>query len=85
MNRRWTIRSKKLLSVAVGAAVLIATPALASKAHKKKTAGPRTHTSQTQLSYDANTIYGWEGQYRGADPDANIRFQLLRDQNLGRD
>jgi hypothetical protein len=27
-------------------------------------------------------IYGWAGQYRGTDPDPNIRFQLMRDQNL---
>jgi hypothetical protein len=38
---------------------------------------PKTDTSQIQPP-----IYGWAGQYRGTDPDPNIRFQLMRDQNL---
>ncbi|MGA8002440.1 MAG: hypothetical protein WCA05_12365 [Pseudolabrys sp.] len=73
----------KLFSAVVGAAALIATPVLASKAHKRKVSGPDAHASRTQRSYDVNAIYGWEGQYRGWDPDPNIRFQLMRDQNLG--
>ena len=72
----------KLLSAVVNAAVLIATPALASKAHKRKVSGADPHASRTQRAYDGNAIYGWAGQYRGWDPDPNIRFQLMRDQNL---
>ncbi len=74
----------KLLSAAVSVAALIATPALASKAHKRKVSGPNAHASQIQRAYDVNAVYGWDGRYRGADPDPNIRFQLMRDQNLGR-
>jgi len=66
----------KVFSVAVGVAVLIAAPAQAGKVSKKMSA-PRAHTSQPQAP-----IYGWAGQYRGTDPDPNIRFQLIRDQNL---
>jgi hypothetical protein len=72
----------KLLSAVVSAAALLATPAFASKAHKKKVSGPDAHASRTQRAYDGNAIYGWAGQYRGWDPDPNIRFQLMRDQNL---
>ena len=72
----------KRLSAVVGAATLIATPALASKPNKKRASGPESHSSRIQPAYEGNAIYGWEGQYRGWDPDANIRFQLLRDQNL---
>ncbi len=67
----------KVLSVAVGLAALIAASAQAENVTKKKTPAPRVVTSQTQAP-----IYGWAGQYRGTDPDPNIRFQLMRDQNL---
>jgi len=64
----------KVLSVAVGLAALIAAPAQAENATKKKSLAPRMATSQTQAP-----IYGWSGQCRGTDPDPNIRFQLMRD------
>jgi hypothetical protein len=67
----------KVLSAAVGVLALIAMPAQAGNVSKKKTSAPRVHTFQTQAP-----IYGWAGQYRGTDPDPNIRFQLIRDQNL---
>jgi len=67
----------KALCVAVGVAALMAAPAQAGKASKKKTSAPRAYTSQ-----NGAPIYGWAGQYRGTDPDPNIRFQLMRDQNL---
>jgi hypothetical protein len=72
----------KLLLVVVSAAALIATPALASKAHKRKAAAHDAYTTQSQRANDGKAIYGWAGQYRGWDPDPNIRFQLMRDQNL---
>jgi hypothetical protein len=67
----------KLLSAVVSAAALLATPALASRAHKKKVSGHDVHASRTQPG-----IYSWDGRYLGWDPDPNIRFQLMRDQNL---
>ncbi len=68
----------KLLSAVVSAAALLATPALASKAHKKKVSGHDVYdASRTQRG-----IYSWDGRYLGWDPDPNIRFQLMRDQNL---
>lgn len=60
-------------------AALLATPALAAKESKKKAAAPKAHVSQTQRS--PNGIYSWDGRYLGSDPDPNIRFQLMRDQN----
>jgi hypothetical protein len=65
----------KVLSIAVGLAALIGAPAQAIT--KKKTHAAGVVTSQTLAP-----IYGWAGQYRGTDPDPNIRFQLMRDQNL---
>ena len=70
----------KLLSAAVGVAALIATPAIASTAHKAKAKSSDAYASQTQQTHE---MFGWEGQPLGNDPDPNIRFQLLRDQNLG--
>ena len=70
----------KLLSAALSVAALIATPALASKAHKARAKGSDAYASQPQQAHE---LYGWEGQLLGTDPDPNIRFQLQRDQNLG--
>jgi len=67
----------KVISVAVGLAALMSASAQADNADKRKRPAPRAVTAQTQAP-----IYGWAGQYRGTDPDPNIRFQLMRDQNL---
>jgi hypothetical protein len=76
----------KLLSAAVSVAALIATPAFAATVHKGKAShhyaasGSDTYASQTQRP---NEIYSWDGRDLGTDPDPNIRFQLMRDQNWG--
>ena len=67
----------KVLAVAAGLATLMVAPAHAENVNRKRTPAPRVVTSQIQAP-----IYGWAGQYRGTDPDPNIRFQLMRDQNL---
>jgi len=72
MASRWSV-----FAMAVAAAALMAGPADAAKQSKKKPPPPKTESSQVQPP-----IYGWAGQYRGTDPDPNIRFQLMRDQNL---
>jgi hypothetical protein len=69
-----------LFSAALSVAALIATPALASKAHKARVKSSDAYASQPQQAHE---LYGWEGQLLGTDPDPNIRFQLQRDQNLG--
>ena len=74
----------KLLSAALSVAALIATPALASTAHKARVKGSDADASKPQPQpQQAHELYGWEGQLLGTDPDPNIRFQLQRDQNLG--
>jgi hypothetical protein len=70
--------SLKILSVAITAVALMVGAAQAEKVSKKKTPRPKAETVQVQPP----VIYGWAGQYRGTDPDPNIRFQLMRDQNL---
>lgn len=72
-------RNMTFISAIVGAAALLVTPAYAAKESKKKGAAPKAHVSQTQRPRDG--IYAWDGRYLGADPDPNIRFQLMRDQN----
>jgi hypothetical protein len=75
----------KILSIVAGVAALVATPAVAGKTHKKKAAARDADTTQAQRVPDGKAIYSWDGRYRGWDPDPNIRFQLLRDQNLPHD
>jgi hypothetical protein len=64
-------------AVAVAVAALLAGPAEAARRTNKRPPTPNTENLQVQ-----RPIYGWAGQYRGTDPDPNIRFQLMRDQNL---
>ena len=71
-----TARQIAVLSMAAGFAVLFVASAQAETG-SKKTRAPRVATTQSLAP-----IYGWAGQYRGTDPDPNIRFQLMRDQNL---
>jgi hypothetical protein len=54
----------KLFSLALGAAASFATPSLARVA-------PAT---------SSDTVFRPDGKIVGADPDVNIRFQLLRDE-----
>lgn len=56
----------KLFSLAVGAAALFATPSLA-----RVTQG---------VPASSDTVFRPDGKIVGADPDVNIRFQLLRDE-----
>ena len=75
----------KLLSTAVSVAALIATPALATTIHKGKAS---RHYASDSGAYASRTqrlpeVYSWNGRDLGTDPDPNIRFQLLRDQNWG--
>jgi hypothetical protein len=73
----------KLLSIVFSAAALMATPALAAT-HKSKGlhhyASESAYAPKTQRSPE---VYSWDGRDLGTDPDPNIRFQLLRDQNWG--
>ena len=78
-------RKIKVLSIAVAAVALVVTPALAAKEHKKKSAARNNYSTQSQSVPDGKAIYSWDGRYRGWDPDGNIRFQLLRDQNQPHD
>jgi len=72
-------RNMTFISAIVGVTSLLATPAFAAKASKKKDAAPKAHVSHTLRS--PGPIYSWDGRYLGTDPDPNIRFQLRRDQN----
>jgi hypothetical protein len=75
-------RKTKIIAAATGAVALIVTPALASKTSKTKVSGSQAQASRSQPAHDVKRVYGWDGRYLGADPDPNIRFQLMRDQNM---
>ena len=74
----------KLLPILFSAAALTAVPALAATVHKGKAsrhyASDSAYAQQSQRSPE---VYSWDGRDLGTDPDPNIRFQLLRDQNWG--
>jgi hypothetical protein len=78
-------RKIKLLFVVVAGAALAATPAMAGKAAKKKAATHKPAPTQAQLAPQSRSIYAWDGRYLGWDPDSNIRFQIMRDQNMPHD
>lgn len=86
-----TSKKIKLLAATAGLAALVATPVFATTIHKGRVAHSDAasnidaYASQAQQPYSGNTVYGWDGRVLGSDPDPNIRFQLLRDQNLGGD
>jgi hypothetical protein len=78
-------RKTKLVLAAVGTAALLIPPAFAAKVHKAKKPADPYASYASDRAYGANTVFGFEGQVLGTDPDPNIRFQLLRDQSLGGD
>jgi opacity protein-like surface antigen len=60
-------------SVCIVAAVIVvaASPAFAQSARK----------AQAQRSPQATSDYGYGGQKRYSDPDPNVRFELMRQEN----
>jgi len=71
----------KLALVAVGSATLIANPASARTAPKHVLA-TEAFASVSEMPGSHGGVYtvvGWDGRVVGADPDRNIRFQLMRD------
>jgi len=71
----------KLALVAVGSATLIANPASARTAPKHVLA-TEAFASVSEMPGSLGGVYtvvGWDGRVVGADPDRNIRFQLMRD------
>jgi hypothetical protein len=74
-------RSMKLTMIAVGAFALIANPASARTAAKRVSA-TEAFASVSEMPGTPGGVYtvvGWDGRIVGADPDRNIRFQLMRD------
>ena len=71
----------KLALLAVGSATLIANPASARTAPKHVLA-TEAFASVSEMPGSLGGVYtvvGWDGRVVGADPDRNIRFQLMRD------
>ena len=69
----------KTLMTAVALAALVASPAFAAT---KKVAQVRSTAAQSYASVPAPSVVVSGGQVIGADPDANVRLQLLRDADL---
>ena len=47
------------------------------------TASGALAAAKSHSAYDANNVYNPAGAYLGADPDANVRFELKRDWDRG--
>ena len=74
-------RTMKLAFIAVGTVTLIANPAFARTAQKRVVAN-ESFASVSEMPGSLGGVYtvvGWDGRVVGADPDRNIRFQLMRD------
>ena len=74
-------RTMKLALVAVAAVILTANPAFARTTHKQMLA-TEAFASVADMPGSPASVYvviGWDGRIVGADPDRNIRFQLMRD------
>ena len=74
-------RTIKLAFIAVGTVTLIANPAFARTAQKRVVAN-EAFASVSEIPGSRGGVYtvvGWDGRVVGADPDRNIRFQLMRD------
>ena len=75
---------KKLVS-ALALAILAASPALAATHHKHaQTSTSQEATSAYATTNDANAVIV-DGKVVGADPDPNVRPNLLRDPQLQAD
>lgn len=80
---------KKFLIAALALSAMAATPALARNAHARAAAdeayasqaGGAVTADESGLTEKGPAVISFD-QYRGWDPDSNIRFQLLRDPNL---
>jgi hypothetical protein len=74
-------RTMKLALIAIGTVTLIANPAFARTAQKRVVAN-EAFASVSEMPGSLGGVYvvvGWDGRVAGADPDRNIRFQLMRD------
>ena len=70
-------RAITLLSVSVVMSALIATSTLA---HTLQNGAPSAAEAYTSIDpYGAYSVTRWDGKVVGADPDVNVRFQLMRD------
>jgi hypothetical protein len=80
---------KTFLVAAVALSAIAATPALARNSHERAAADQAYATQssapvtadESDLTAKGPAVISFD-QYRGWDPDQNIRFQLLRDPNL---
>jgi len=69
------------LTFVLGAATLIANPVFARTAPKQMSA-TEAFASVSEMPGSLGGVHkvvGWDGRLVGADPDRNIRFQLMRD------
>jgi hypothetical protein len=72
-------RKMKLVSAAIAAAVLIATPALVRAVHKDGTLVAQTHERAHGQARNANAVVGPDGKLIGAAADLNVRSYMQQD------
>jgi hypothetical protein len=69
-----TSRTITVLMVTIAVTAFV-NPALAAK----KKSAVQAYAMATVTAPNSRTVIGWDGRTLGADPDQNIRFQLMRD------
>jgi opacity protein-like surface antigen len=78
----------KLLATAA-LATLLASPAFAATVHKQQGPQAASHAAQTtpygrtegrsHSTNPANDVYDSAGNYKGSDPDARVRLEIMRE------
>jgi hypothetical protein len=79
ISQKTKLLSAVLVSVVLGAAVLLATPILGRALHKDLTPVDQRHGHATSQSYDGSAVVGPDGKLIGAASDPGVRSQLQRD------
>jgi hypothetical protein len=69
----------RLLLATAAAAAMMALPTFAQAAPKARAHAAAAQVRQPVATPQANAVYDEYGHYIGADPDPNIRFQLMRE------
>ena len=72
-----TPRAMTVLSASFLLSTVIVTPSFASMQLNRAAPGTEAYSFIDQNG--AQQVIRWDGHVVGADPDANVRFQLMRD------
>ena len=72
-----TTRAMIVISASIATSALFVTPTLARTLVNRVEPAPEAYSFIDQSG--AQAVVRWDGHVVGADPDENVRFQLMRD------